>query len=369
MKLAALIRKEFHRFFHDPRLIVTMLLPGLLIFALYSILGEVIYTDEQETYEYKAYLMGSSEAVTLIDAAFEGAGSDLEWLPAEDEETARAEVEKGNAAALIVFSENFDAYGEGANVAIYYKMDDDASYQFYALVSAVLTEYGMPFAIVSNPIGEENLGMTVMRSVLPLLLVCFIFSACMSVTLESVAGEKERGTLSTVLVTSVKRSHVALGKVVPLSCISMLGALSSFLGVAFSMPKLMGVSFGFLGSYGFASYALMFLLILSVPPLIVALISVFSTLSRSMKEASAYTSALMIVSMVVSLIASFVPAMGNWALCVPVLNAVVTLQTILDGGVPVWQTFVSMGANVLYTALLVYLMTRLLSSERIMFGK
>ena len=34
MKLLALIKKEFHRFFHDPRLIVTMLLPGLVIFLL-----------------------------------------------------------------------------------------------------------------------------------------------------------------------------------------------------------------------------------------------------------------------------------------------------------------------------------------------
>ena len=116
---------------------------------------------------------------------------------------------------------------------------------------------------------------------LPFLVVIFIFAACMSITLESVAGEKERGTLATILITSAKRSHVALGKVIPLSCISAIGATSSFLGVALSMPKLMGMNVGgFIGSVGFLGYFLLFLLILSVVPLIVSLVSVVSTYSK-----------------------------------------------------------------------------------------
>ena len=208
-----------------------------------------------------------------------------------------------------------------------------------------------------------------MQSVLPLIVVCFIFSACMSVTLESVAGEKERGTLSTVLVTSVKRSHIALGKILPLSCISMLGALSSFLGTALSMPKLMGVSMGFLGGYSAWSYVLLCLLILSAVPLVVSLIALVSTLSRSVKEASAYTGVVMILVMVVSLVSAFVPTIGDWAVALPILNATVQMQGILGGRLPVWQSLVSVGANLLYTALLVVVITKLLSSERVMFGK
>ena len=34
MKLIALMKKEFRRFFHDPRLIVTMIIPGVLIYLI-----------------------------------------------------------------------------------------------------------------------------------------------------------------------------------------------------------------------------------------------------------------------------------------------------------------------------------------------
>ena len=39
------------------------------------------------------------------------------------------------------------------------------------------------------------------------------------------------------------------------------------------------------------------------------------------------------------------------------------------GGLLVWQSFLAVGVNLLFTALLVFLMTKMLSSERIMFGK
>ena len=48
MKLLALMRKEFARFFRDPRLIVTMIFPGILIYAIYSILGSAIWQEEEK---------------------------------------------------------------------------------------------------------------------------------------------------------------------------------------------------------------------------------------------------------------------------------------------------------------------------------
>ena len=49
MKLIALMKKEFRRFVHDPRLIVTMLIPGLIIYLIYSILGDALWSKEQDT--------------------------------------------------------------------------------------------------------------------------------------------------------------------------------------------------------------------------------------------------------------------------------------------------------------------------------
>lgn len=368
MKLCALIKKEFHRFFHDPRLVITMLLPGILIFLLYSFLGEVIYSGESDKYEFKVYLAGDSAARSAIVSVIEGAGHTVEWLTFENEDAARSAVERGDAQAIVTFSEQFDeTYG---TVNIVYDASDAESSTFYALASAALTAYGMSFAVTEESItSSSEMGAQMMQVMLPFLCVCLIFSACMSVTLESVAGEKERGTLATILVTSASRRDIALGKVIPLSCISMFGAVSSFLGVACSMPKLMGVSLGFLGSYSVWSYLLLFISIVSTVPLIVSLISAVSALSRSVKEASGYTAAMMVITMVVSLLSAFVPAMGDWVYVVPVLNSVVAMQGVLAGELLVWQSLLGVGMNLLYTAILVFAITRLLSSERVMFGK
>ncbi|MFQ7035420.1 MAG: ABC transporter permease subunit [Candidatus Borkfalkia sp.] len=52
----------------------------------------------------------------------------------------------------------------------------------------------------------------------------------MGIAPESIAGEKERGTIATLLVTPIKRSELVVGKVLSLSALSSLSAISSFIG-------------------------------------------------------------------------------------------------------------------------------------------
>lgn len=383
MKLLALIKKEFSRFFGDPKLLITMIMPGLLIYLIYTVMGSAIFGGEEQTdYAFKVYVSGESQAVTYIDAAVQESGYEAEYiyLPAEgvDEETARSEVQEGKAAALLAFSEGFDGAiadtgaSEGVPSALlYYNSEDAASSAFASLAGAVLDAYGRSFVFtMQNSVEAADIAQTMMAGLLPMLIVVFVFSACMSVTLESVAGEKERGTLSTILVTSARRTDIALGKVLPLSCVSLIGAASSFLGVALSLPTLMGISVdAAVAGVSALGYALLFLLIVSVVPLIVGAIATVSTLSRTVKEASGYTSVLMILMMVLSIVTAFVSGIGGWVTAVPVLNAVVAMQGILTGAPVVWQCLVSVLANLAYTAILILVIARLLSSERVMFGK
>ena len=383
MKLLALIKKEFSRFFGDPKLLITMILPGLLIYLIYTVMGSAIFGGEEQTdYAFKVYVSGESQAVTYIDAAVQESGYEAEYiyLPAEgvDEETARSEVQEGKAAALLAFSEGFDGAiadtgdSEGVPSALlYYNSEDAASSAFASLAGAILDAYGRSFVFtMQNSVEAADIAQTMMAGLLPMLIVVFVFSACMSVTLESVAGEKERGTLSTILVTSARRTDIALGKVLPLSCVSLIGAASSFLGVALSLPTLMGISVdAAVAGVSALGYALLFLLIVSVVPLIVGAIATVSTLSRTVKEASGYTSVLMILMMVLSIVTAFVSGIGGWVTAVPVLNAVVAMQGILTGAPVVWQCLVSVLANLAYTAILILVIARLLSSERVMFGK
>ncbi len=385
MKLLALMKKEFLRFFRDPRLIITMLLPGILIYIVYTLMGS--FMNDKPKYDFKVLCSGDSATVEFLKTAINEADNmTITVDSAGDIEEAKEEVKNGKSTALIVFSPDFDnavavydpASGEDAPaVQIYYRSGDGESAAFYNLFVGVLNGYeemiANKFDILSGKgydfSDPSDIAADIMSGLLPFIVVIMIFSSCMSVTLESVAGEKERGTLATILVTSAKRSHIALGKIFPLSCISLIGGISSFLGIALSMPKLMGASLSMLGGYSFLSYFMIFLLVVGIVPLIVSLISVVSTFSRSVKEASGYTSILMILSMVLSIAVNFISGIGNWVVAVPLLNAVVAMNQVFTHTAPVWMPFTAFAVNLVYTALLVFAVAKMLSSERIMFGK
>lgn len=386
MKLLALMKKEFQRFFKDPKLIATMLLPGILIFFVYSLMGDAIWSVSDD-YTYHVSIYGQSQVVeTMLSGSFQENVLTVER--AEDLESAKKSVEKGDMTALIVFSDNFDesvaSYdvhsGDPApQVEIYYRSADEESAAFYSILTAILDAYEDSISNAFDVNAGENVYdfsteteflMSFMSGMLPFLMITLIFSSCMSITLESVAGEKERGTLATILVTSAKRTHIALGKIIPLSCIAMIGAVSSFLGVACSLPSLMGISFGGLfESYSIGNLLLLLLLIVSIVPLIVSAITVISTWAKSVKEASSYTGVVMILVMVLSLVTSFVDSLGEWVAFVPFLNVVFGIQGILNLNTSLFVCLIGLGMNVLLTGLLVWLIARMLNSERIMFGK
>ena len=87
---------------------------------------------------------------------------------------------------------------------------------------------------------EKDTSAQLFSMLLPMLLMSFLFSGCMAVAPESIVGEKERGTIATLLVTPMKRSELAVGKVLSLSVIGLLGGVSCFIGTMLALPNLMG---------------------------------------------------------------------------------------------------------------------------------
>ena len=153
----------------------------------------------------------------------------------------RQEIQDKQADGLVVFPVDFDQAvenyqvqsGEPApNVEIYYNSAETESTHFYNEVSDILEAYETS---ISNKL-DINAGESVyydcatskdttgqvFSMMMPLLLMMFLYSGCMSVAPESIAGEKERGTIATLLVTPMKRSSLALGKVFSLSIIALL---------------------------------------------------------------------------------------------------------------------------------------------------
>ena len=204
-----------------------------------------------------------------------------------------------------------------------------------------------------------------------MVLLVMMFSGCMAVAPESIAGEKERGTFATMLVTPVKRSYIAIGKIVSLSCISLLSGLSSFLGLILSLPNLLQGSVDMdLSVFGAGDYIMILGVMLSTVLLIVSLISCISALAKSVKEANSYIGPLNIVVVVVGLISSLLGGQSSPLLyLIPVYNSALIVTDVMSLSVLPLNFCITIVANIVYACVFGFILTRMFKSERVMFGR
>ena len=100
-----IIKKEFSRFFKDKRMIATIFLPGILIFALYSIIGS--FTADFGKVDGKP-----SAVIINMPVELEEPLSLFLQISEENinEEDAKKMVEDGTIDVLAVFPEDFDIF-------------------------------------------------------------------------------------------------------------------------------------------------------------------------------------------------------------------------------------------------------------------
>lgn len=376
-----IIKKEFARFFKDKRMVITVLLPGILIYVLYSVMGTV-FTDMNAVdpdYKYSAVVY------QMPDTLAEGLSELLdirEEEPSLDE--AKKQVAEGTLDLVIDFPENFDDILRGngieetaPNVAVYYNSSGDHSGTGYLLVKNILDQLNSSKFTV-NAQAESDLATDrdtagkLLSTLIPLLMFALLASSCVAVAPESIAGEKERGTMATMLITPVKRWQIALGKIISLTFFAMLSGISSFLGVILSLPKLMG---GFIGAetvgfYSAGDYLLILALIISIVVVIISAFSVLSALAKSVKEAGTLITPVMMIIILLGVCAMFIsgtPAL--WLFVIPLMGSGLALSSIMSftaSGLAVGMAILS---NVILAALFIVLLAFLFKSERVMFNR
>ena len=385
-----IIKKEFARFFGDKRMVIsTILVPGLMIYLLYSLMGTMMSKQlvTAEDYVGTAYVQNMPAELSPMFEALP-----LEWQEVSDNEI--SDIQDSLAAKesdlLMIFPENFmsdmAAYdstsGTAApNVAVYYNSSRTESSTVYSMVTSLLDTYETTltnrFDINAGTVkydmaSDKDATGQLFAMMLPLLLMIFLFSGCLSVAPESIAGEKERGTIATLLVTPMKRSSLALGKIISLTCIALLSGISSFIGTMLSLPKMMGGALELDTSYySVTDYALLLGVILSTILVLVSLISCVSAMAKSIKEASSLCTPLNILTMVVSL----VPSMGGDDLkklgmfFIPIYNSVLCMNAIFSFEVNLAGVLITIGMNVVYACVLTFILTRIFNNESAMFSK
>lgn len=392
--MMTVMKKELRRFFTDRRMVLTtLLMPGLMIYLLYSLMGQGFASQSSDSEDFKAKV----QVMSLSDNM--RFWLDRDSLPLElteisgEQEKEKALEALGNQDSeyhlVMCFPENFDqlvteyevSSGQPAPVVeVYYNSSNTDSQSAYRIVTELLNSYESAMANKFDVnvggeydlASEEDISAQVFSMMVPMLMMAFLFSGCMAIAPESIAGEKERGTIATLLVTPLKRSHLAMGKVISLSIIAILSGLSSFLGMMLSLPKLMGDGELINANvYGMQDYLMLLLVILSTVLVIVALVSIVSAFAKNVKEATGWVTPIMIVSMllgVTSMVESLCKTEPVWFL-IPLYNSVQCMSAIFSLNTDMVNIAVTVAANICYAGIGVVVLTKMFDSEKVMFSK
>ena len=382
-----IMKKELIRFFTDKRLIfTTIFMPGILIYIMYTFMGAALTNmySPQEGYN-EVLVVSLPGSVADMDEDYS-----LKFLRVnrDDTEQYKEMIAKCEKNLFVVFPMYFDdlvadyvaGTGDAPNVEIYYNSSNKGSSTAYQNMINLLNDYEYS---ISNKFdvnagegtydlaSERDTSATFFAALLPMLLMIFLFSGCMAVAPESIAGEKERGTITTILVTPIRRSDLAIGKITALSVIALLSGISSGLGTILSFPKLMGgTDVVDTSVYGPTEYLLLLLLIMSTVLLIVTAVSIISAFAKTVKEAQTYVSPLMVLVVAVGITAMFGSIADSPVLyLVPFYNSVQCMAAVFSFEVVPVNFFIGILSNVVYTGLGVFVLSKMFNSEKIIFSR
>ena len=383
-----IFKKELFRFFSDKRTLAALLLPGILIYCIYSLMGNALSNQFGTDEEHKP-IIAAVDLPASVEAMLTGDTVQLSSVTEDEIEDVKALISNKGVDILVVFPKDFDekvatyspASGEKApHVEIYYNSAETNSSNAYMFMTSLLSAFESAmtnkFDVNMNDgtydlATSEELTSMVFSMMMPMLLVMLLFSGCMAVAPESIAGEKERGTIASLLITPAKRSYIAIGKILALSVLALISGTSSTVGVILSLPKLMGEDVSLDGSvYDISDYAMLAMIILSTVLLLITIISIVSAYAKTVKEAGTYVTPLMILSMVIGLTGMFGLSASNSALyLIPIFNSVQCMIGIFSFEASILNVGITVATNVAISALGVYLLTRMFNSEKIMFNK
>jgi sodium transport system permease protein len=387
--ILTVFKKEVDRVFKDKRLIITLfILPGLFIFLIYNFIGNALENMQEGDVVEIALVnpTGDFEAIYETGESNYETNLKIREISEDDIDDYKALIDEEDWNIIIAFPEDLEAYdGSGDNPSVlFYTNPKDAANaidrfsQYLVAYDQQLRfeTYGdttyMNIQYQQSPISERELIGTVMSSLLPMLVIMFLFSGAMSIGPESIAGEKERNTISTLLITPIKRSELAIGKILSLSALSLLSSLSSFIGIIFSLPALLNLENQSLSVFSFNDYLLIFFVLASTIFVIIGIVSVVSAYARTLKEATTYITPIYILTIVVSITTMFSTGSNTniFAYLIPIYNAVQSLVGIMtfteNVGVFVLVTALS---NFVYMIGFIYLLNQMFNSEQIMFNK
>ncbi|MBI5836171.1 MAG: ABC transporter permease [Candidatus Eisenbacteria bacterium] len=207
---------------------------------------------------------------------------------------------------------------------------------------------------------------------LPYFLAIAVVSGAVTTAIDTTAGEKDRGTLETILVSSAGRTDIVVGKLLAVVTVALTSTLASCvgIGVTFAMGML---SFGrgeANGAINVSVPALLGVLLVALPMavLISALLVALGCFAKSAREGqmtSVWLQMLVIFGGLSSMVQQTDPTPRSFA--IPILGTALAQREILLGEAKSAHLAIAVVSSVVLAALAIAVAVRLFSNEKVMF--
>ena len=373
------LKKEFKLIIRDKKSLLMMAITPLFI-PIFVILMSYIYEELTVNKEDKTYQIGVN---------YELSSTEKELLSDEVKYTVYS-----NSKELE------EAYN--SNKILAYIVRDNNSYNIYAniqsedgsMVTSLITNYldnynnylGQSY-LVNNNIDlskvynnlnynvTEIKGESIFGNQIILMAITFTIMAitlsCIYTSTDTTAGEKERGTLETILTFPISRKELIFGKYL---AISISGIVTLLIGVLLSIISLYYVKNSFsiydnvIFNINTITILLTILILLFYTLFISGLCITIASFTKSFKEAQSALTPISLVTCIPMFLEMLNINISGVLSFIPIINHTIVINNILTSSININNILITIISSIIYIIVLLLFINKMYKSEKILFN-
>ena len=204
------------------------------------------------------------------------------------------------------------------------------------------------------------------------ILIALAVSGAMYPALELGVGEKERGTLETLLLTPMTKGKIVMAKFGVIFTASFFTVIVTLLSYfiwtyIFTMGGKMG-GLDFLSNISGLDLLLVAVLLVPLTSIFASIMLSASIYAKNMKEAQAYMSPIFMLGFM-PVIVAFVPGMelNVKTAMIPITNVALAMKDLVKGTVDYGMITVLLASTVVIAGALLYFTTQFFKKEKVLF--
>lgn len=391
-KALIVYRKEMRDMLRDKRTIRSMIIIPVVAFPLLMMVAGYFGSKSQNeaNREASAVMIQGSEYAPKLMAAL-GKIPKIDVQPYQSD--ARQEVSDKKIRAVAVIPEGFDsdvAAGKMPQISIGYFEGDQKSelardrlQAFFSayrdgVARAALEVRGIPVSLLSpfqvdaqNVAPPSKVGAELVGGFVLYMIIIWCFTGGMYPAMDLTAGEKERGTMETILTSPISRADLAFGKFLTVFTASVVSTALSIGSLAFVWSKRAQFGLGASSlqiSINAGSLLSLTMVLLPLAALFASVLVAVALYAKSYREAQSYISPMVFVVILPGIIGMMPGIELSWRTAfVPILNISVLSKVLMGGSYPWAYIAAIFGMTCVYAGVAIAWAVRMFNREDVLF--